>query len=64
METKLETNLAFHALLEKDVCQLEFGQIDVSVIIRDGMVILPTMNVVKSKRIKFKDGGITTKYDE
>ncbi len=57
----METNLAFHAIVEREINQLEFGQIDVTVIIKDGLVALPTINILKSKRIKYKDGVRTSK---
>jgi flagellar biosynthesis/type III secretory pathway chaperone len=57
----MENNLAFHAILEREICQLEFGQIDVTVIIKNGQIILPTINILKSKRIKYKDGARTSK---
>jgi len=57
----MENNLAFHAIVEREINQLEFGQIDVTVIIKDGQVVLPTINILKSKRIKYKDGTRTSK---
>jgi len=59
----MENNLAFHAIVEKEINQLEFGQIDVTVILKEGQVILPTINILKSKRIKYKDGSRTSKLD-
>jgi hypothetical protein len=60
----MENNLPFHAILEKEITNLEFGQIDVTVIIRDGRIVLDTLNLIKSKRIKYRDGTRTSKYDE
>lgn len=57
----MEDNLAFHAILERAVTGLEYGQIDLTVQIKDGKVIIPTISMLKSQRIKFKDGTITTK---
>ena len=59
----MENNLAFHAILEREINQLEFGQMDVTVIIKDGQIVLPTVNILKSKRIKYKDGSRTSKQD-
>jgi len=59
----MENNLAFHAIVEKEINQLEFGQIDVTVILKEGQVILPTINILKSKRIKYKDSSRTSKLD-
>lgn len=63
LEKYMENNLPFHAIVEKEVTNLEFGQIDVTVIIRDGLVVLDTLNIIKSKRIKYKDGTRTSKLD-
>lgn len=59
----MENNLAFHAILEREVNHLEFGQMDVNFIIVKGQVILKTINILKSRRIKYKDGTRTTKFD-
>lgn len=59
----MENNLDFHAILEKKVNQLEFGQIDVNLILKDGQVVLPTINILTSKRVKFKDGQCTANND-
>ena len=59
----MENNLAFHAILEREVNQLEFGQMDVNFIIKDGMVIIQTINILKSMRKKYKDGKCTASND-
>lgn len=59
----MENNLAFHAILEREVNHLEFGQMDVNVILVKGQVILKTINILKSRRIKYKDGNRTCKFD-
>lgn len=59
----MENNLAFHAILEREVNNLEFGQVDVNFIIKDGQVVLPTINILKSRRIKYKDGKCTASND-
>lgn len=60
----MENNLGFHAILEREVNHLEYGQMDINLIIQDGIVILKTLNILKSKRIKYKDGNRTSKLDE
>jgi len=60
----MENNLGFHAILEREVNKLEYGQMDINLIIQDGIVILKTLNILKSKRIKYKDGNRTSKLDE
>jgi len=59
----MENNLAFHAILEREVNHLEFGQMDVNCVLVKGQVILKTINILKSRRIKYKDGNRTTKFD-
>lgn len=60
----MENNLGFHAILEREVNKLEYGQMDINLIIQDGIVVLKTLNILKSKRIKYKDGNRTSKLDE
>ena len=60
----MENNLAFHAILEREVNKLEYGQMDINCIIQGGIVVLKTLNILKSKRIKYKDGTRTSKLDE
>ena len=59
----MENNLAFHAILEREVNQLEFGQMDVNFIIQNGIVVIPTINILKSMRKKYKDGRCTASND-
>ncbi len=60
----MENNLGFHAILEREVNNLEYGQMDINCILQNGIVILKTLNILKSKRIKYKDGTRTSKLDE
>lgn len=46
-------NLAFHAMIEKEVQQLKFGKITFNVVLKDGEVILKTMNLTRSRQIKY-----------
>lgn len=57
----MENNLAFHAILEREINDLEYGQIDVTCVIQNGQIALKTINLLKSKRIKYKDGTRTSK---
>ena len=59
----MENNLGFHAILEREVTKLEFGQMDVNFIIQNGIVALPTINILKSMRKKYKDGRCTASND-
>jgi len=43
---------------------LGYGQMDINCILQNGIVILKTLNILKSKRIKYKDGTRTSKLDE
>lgn len=46
-------NPEFHAVLEKQVTELEYGQITINVQLRDGKPIMDTFNSVKSRRKKY-----------
>lgn len=46
-------NLAFHTLIEKEVKQMRFGQLTFNVVLKDGVAILKTMKVTRSRRIKY-----------
>ena len=59
----MENNLGFHAILEREVTKLEFSQMDVNFIIQNGIVVLPTINILKSMRKKYKDGKCTASND-
>lgn len=48
-------NVQFHALVERAVVDLEYGQITVNVRLVDGKPVMKTLSLVKSKRKKYID---------
>lgn len=51
----------FHIILAKQVQSLEYGQMTVNVQVKDGLPILDTLNIVKSKRKRYKTDKLTNK---
>lgn len=49
----LSKNLAFHTVIMNEVRQTPFGQLTFNVMIKDGVVQLETLNLVKSRRRKY-----------
>jgi hypothetical protein len=47
--------IMFHALVEKEVVEMEYGTMSCTVIVKDGNPIIPSLNIVKSKRRKYKN---------
>lgn len=43
----------FHQMLEKIVLDTQFGQLTVNVVLKDGVPLLKTFNVVKTRRKKY-----------
>ena len=48
-----EDLLKFHAFVEKEAVALRFGTITFNVVIKDGIPLLHTLNLVKNKRRKY-----------
>lgn len=46
-------SVEFHAIIEKEVCNMEYGQMTVNVKLKDGKPILESLSVVKSRRKKY-----------
>jgi len=46
-------NIEFHAIVEKNVVDLEYGQLTVNVQLSEGKPLLKTLNIVRSKRKKY-----------
>ena len=46
-------NLVFHTILEREVMRLQYGQVTVNIVIKDGVVVLKTLNIVTNKRIRY-----------
>ena len=49
----LKNNLAFHAILEREVKKVQYGQITVNVELKDGRVDLNSLNIVVNKRVRY-----------
>jgi hypothetical protein len=49
----LEKNLPFHAILAAEIIKTPYGQITVNVQLKNGTVVLETLNIVKNIRKKY-----------
>ena len=47
-------NLLFHAIIENEIRQSPFGQQTYNAVLRNGEVVIESVNVVKQRRIKYK----------
>jgi len=47
-------NILFHAVVENEIRQSPFGQHTYNFFIKEGIVLLNTMNVVKQRRKRYK----------
>ena len=47
-------NLLFHLILTQEVNQMPYGQITLNVQLKDGIVLVETINIVKNRRKKYK----------
>jgi len=52
-----QEKVKFHAILEKEIVELGYGQINVNVILKDGIPVISTMNIIRQKRRKYKIGS-------
>ena len=46
-------NLAFHTILTSEINNTPYGQITVNVKIKNGNILLETLNIVKNRRKKY-----------
>lgn len=46
-------NIEFHAIIEQEVVNMEYGQMTVNIQIENGKPILKSLSLVKSKRKKY-----------
>jgi len=51
--TLLKNNLSFHAILEREVKRVQYGQITVNIVLKNGKVNLKSFNIVVNKRIRY-----------
>ncbi len=54
LKERLKKNLLFHLVLLSEVNKTPYGQITVNVQLKDGVAQLDTINIVKSRRKKYK----------
>lgn len=47
-------NVEFHAIIERIVDKLEYGQVTVNIQLQNGKPVLETLSVVSSKRKKYQ----------
>ncbi len=50
----LKNNLLFHLILLTEVNKTPYGQITVNVQLKDGKALIETVNIVKTRRKKYK----------
>ena len=53
----LTAELEFHAYIENNVVDLQYGMLTFNVLLKDGKPLMKTANVVKQRRKKYKLGG-------
>ena len=53
LQKLLERNLPFHTVILNEVRLTSFGQLTFNVMLKDGVVQLKTLNLVKSRRRKY-----------
>jgi len=46
-------NLSFHTLIEKEVFKIGYGQLTFNVVLKDGVALVKTMRVTRSRRKKY-----------
>lgn len=61
IDSFLQKNASFHVILEREVSETPFGQITFNFEIKDGVVNLSTLNIVKNRRIRYS--GTTAAID-
>jgi len=49
----LQTNLALHAVIEKDIQTTDFGELTYVVELKDGVADMSTLNITIRKRYKY-----------
>ena len=46
----LSHNSLFHAILQQEIQKMKWGQITINIMLKDGIALVETINVVRSKR--------------
>lgn len=54
LQELLSKNLLFHTIIENEVRLTPFGQITFSGVVKDGVVQIESLNLVKTRRRKYK----------
>lgn len=54
LQKLLSKNTSLHAILENEVNQTPFGTITVNIQLKDGVAILPSLQIVKQRRRKYE----------
>ena len=49
----LSKNLAFHALVENEVAETPYGQITFNLVIKNGVVDMSSLNIVRNRRLRY-----------
>lgn len=58
MNNQIEQKITeFFSVIEREVQRMEYGTVTVNVQISSGLPIVPTLNLVKSKRIRYKSSN-------
>lgn len=47
-------NLPLHIIIENEVRITPFGQITVNIVLKDGVAVLGSLNIVKSRRRRYR----------
>ena len=47
----------FHKLLEKEVEHIKYGTVTFTMIVKSGMPVINSINIVRNKRRKYKNGA-------
>jgi hypothetical protein len=46
----------FHRIIENEAKGIKYGTLTFTIIIKDGIPLLNTLNITRNKRLKYKDG--------
>lgn len=51
--SQLSRNVPLHSIIEREAELMQYGQISVNVVIKDGVADLSTLNIVKNRRRRY-----------
>lgn len=49
----LKNNLPFHAIMEQEIQEMPYGTITFNFEIKEGKVVVPSINIVRNRRIRY-----------